>query len=119
MPGLQNTKGTLNFLGTLGTVDRGDELPLNNTAKGLVELAGFLIETATDNLQKKGNIATGDTASSMKIVNLDLQGVKKSLDVQILSTYKFLDQGVKGTEGESGKYYFKTKHQGKKAQQAI
>lgn len=117
MPGIQNTKSTLDYLGTIGTTDRGDAMP--ETAKALVELAGFLIETATDNLQRKGHIATGDTASSMKIVNLDLSGVNMSVDVQILETYKFLDQGVKGTQGGNGKYQFKNNKVGKKMKSAI
>lgn len=117
MPGIQNSKSTLDYLGTIGTTDRGDAMP--ETAKALVELAGFLIETATDNLERKGHIATGDTASSMKAVNLDLTGTKTSIDVQILSTYKFLDQGVKGTKSGNGKYQFKNNFVGKKMKSAI
>lgn len=117
MPGIQNSNSTLDFLGTIGTKDRGDAMP--ETAKALVELAGFLIETATDNLERKGHIATGDTASSMKAVNLDLTGTKTSIDVQILSTYKFLDQGVKGTKSGNGKYQFKNNFVGKKMKSAI
>ena len=119
MPGIQNSNKTLDFLNTLGTTDRGDQISFNNTTKALVELAGFLIEKATDNLQKKGNIATGNTASSMKIVNLDLRSRKKSLEVEILSTYKFLDQGVRGTHGGQGKYSFKTKFASRKMMLAI
>lgn len=120
MPGIQNSKATLDFLGTIGTTDRGEGLPLNATAKALVELGGFLIEEATNNLEKKGNVATGNTASSMKIVNVDLDGPVKSLDVEILGTYKFLDQGVKGVGGVGqGKYAFKTKRPSKKMAGAI
>lgn len=110
MPGIQNSKSTLAYLGTIGTKDRGDAMPA--TAKALVELAGFLIETATDNLERKGNMATGGTAESMKIVNVDLAAPKMSLDVQILKTYKFLDQGVKGVKSGAGKYSFKNKYVG-------
>lgn len=117
MPGLQNSPKTLDYLGTIGTKDRGDAMPA--TAKALVELAGFLIKEATRNLQKKGNVATGETAKSMRIVNLDLSAPKMSLDVEIASTYKFLDLGVKGTEGGSGKYSFKTKFANKKMALAI
>lgn len=117
MPGIQNSKDVLDFLGTIGTTDRGDAMP--ETSKTLVELAGFLIEKATDNLQRKGHIATGDTVSSMKAVNLDLTGTKTSIDVQILSTYKFIDQGVKGTQGGNGKYQFKNNKVGKKMYAAI
>lgn len=117
MPGIINSNETIDFINALGTEDRGDAMP--ETAKALVELAGFLIDTATDNLQRKGNVATGDTASSMKAVNLDLTGTKTSIEVQILSTYKFLDQGVKGTKGGTGKYQFKNNFVGKKMHSAI
>lgn len=120
MPGIQNSKSTLDYLGTIGSNDRGDGVVLNATAKALADLASFLIQEATNNLEKKGNVATGDTASSMKIVNLNLQAVKMSLEVEILSTYKFLDQGVKGVGGVgNGKYSFKTKFVSKKMAAAI
>lgn len=117
MPSNLNTKSTLDFLGTLGNKDRGDEMPA--TARALVELAGFLIEKATDNLERKGNIASGETASSMKIVNLDLSSPSMSVEVEILKTYKFLDQGVKGVDSGSGKYSFKTKYVNKKMMKSI
>jgi hypothetical protein len=117
MPGIQNSKGVTDFLGTIGNKDKGDGYP--STAKALVELAGFLIEQATRNLQKGGNTATGNTASSMKIVNADLDGPIKSVDVEILKTYDFLNSGVKGTEGGKGKYSFKTKFANKKMALAI
>jgi hypothetical protein len=117
MPGIQNSKSTLDFLGTLGNKDKGDGYPA--VAKALAELAGFLIERATRNLQKGGNTATGATAASMKIVNVDLEGPVKSLDVEILKTYTFLDLGVKGVEGGKGKYSFKTKFANKKMALAI
>jgi len=113
----QNSKSTLDFLSTLGSKDRGDAMP--ESAKALAQLAGFLIETATKNLERKGNMATGDTASSMKIVNVDLSGVNMSVEVEILKTYKFLDQGVKGTKSGSGKYSFKNKYVGYKMANAI
>lgn len=119
MPGTQNSQSTLDFLGTIGSKDRGDNVSLNNTAKALVELAEFMITTARKNLDKKGNMATGRTASSMKAVNIQASAAKMSLDIEILSTYKFLDQGVKGVEGGKGKYAFKTKYANKKMATAI
>jgi len=117
MPGIQNSKSTLDFLGALGT-RRGDVV-IEKSAQGLVKLAAFLIEKASSNLERKRNVATGDTISSMQIVNLDFTGAKLSVDVQILSTYKFLDKGVKGTEGGTGKYKFKTPHPSKRMANAI
>lgn len=120
MPGIQNSKATLDFLSTIGTKDRGDDVVLNATAKALVGLAGFLIETASDNMDRKQNVATGKTIASMKIVNLDVNSPIMSLDIEILSTYKFLDQGVKGVGGVGqGKYSFKNLHVSKKMATAI
>lgn len=117
--GKQNSNEVLEFLGGLGTTDRGDKTPLNNTAKALIELGEFLIKKASDNLQNKGHVASGGTISSMKIVNLDTKTMGMSLDIQILDTYKFLDQGVKGTESGKGKYAFKNAHPNKKMADAI
>lgn len=118
MPGLQNSPKTLDYLGTIGTKDRGDAMPA--TAKALVELAGFLIETASDNLDRKANVATGGTTKSMRIVNLDLAAPKMALGIEILKTYKFLDQGVKGVGGVGrGKYQFRYLPAGKKMATAI
>jgi hypothetical protein len=117
--GQQNSKKTLDYLGTIGSDDRGDNLQLSNTAAALVELAGFLIGEATDNLDKKGNTATGETASSMKAKDIEVNGSKLELDIEIVSTYKFLDQGVKGWESGRGKYQFKKIPAGKKMAGAI
>lgn len=119
MPGLQNSQQTLDYLGTIGTNDRGDNLPLGNCAKALVELAGYLIGEATDNLDKKGNTATGGTASSMVARDIVVNGTQFELDIEIASTYKFLNDGVKGVESGTGKYQFRTKRPGKKMMMAI
>lgn len=115
----QNSKSTLDFLGTIGSKDRGDQVSLSHTATALVELADFLITTARDNMDKKGNTATGGTASSMIARQIQIRGVKMELDIEIASTYKFLDQGVRGTQGGTGKYSFKTSYANKKMALAI
>lgn len=107
------------FLDRIGTTDRGDSLPLGNCAKALVELADFLIETARGNLDKGGNMATGDTASSMVARDIIINGSQYEIDIEIASTYKFLDQGVKGVESGSGKYSFKSKYPNAKMAAAI
>lgn len=113
MPGIQNNKDTIKWLGGIGSTDRGDKVPLNHVATALVELGEFLIVTAENNLDKKGNRATGNTAASMKIVNVQTNATKMSLDIQIASTYKFLNEGVKGYESGSGKYQFKKPNWGR------
>lgn len=119
MPGIQNSKETLSFLDGLGSNDRGDKVEFNNVGAALVELADFLITTARDNMDKKGNTATGQTASSMKASNVKTNATKLQVDISLDSTYKFLDQGVKGVEGGTGKYQFKTKYPNKKMALAI
>ena len=119
MPGIQNNKDTIKWLGGIGSSDRGDKVPLNHVATALVELGEFLIVTAENNLDKKGNRATGNTAASMKIVNVQTNATEMSLDIQIASTYKFLNEGVKGVESGSGKYAFKTKYPNKKMALAL
>ena len=119
MPGIQNSKGTLSFLDGLGTKDRGDKVEFNNVGAALVELADFLITEARGNMDKNGNTATGQTASSMKASDVFTNATKLQVDISIDSTYKFLDQGVKGVESGKGKYQFKTIYPNKKMALAI
>ena len=119
MPGIQNTKEIHDFLGEVGADDRGDSLELGNSARALATLAGVIIGAARDNLEKGGNIATGDTSASMIPRDIVVKGTSLELDIEILSTYKFLNDGVKGTEGGAGKYSFKTSRAGKKMAAAI
>ena len=119
MPGVQNRKDTLDYLGTIGSDDRGDSLQLSNSAAALVTLAGVIIGEATDNLDRNGNTATGNTASSMKALDIVTKGTSFELDIEIASTYKFLNDGVKGVESGTGKYSFKTKRPNEKMAKAI
>jgi hypothetical protein len=115
----QNSQEVLDYLDSVGDNDRGDAVKLNHTAQVLVELADFLITTARENLDKKGNTATGGTASSMQVGPAKTNATRVELDIEIASTYKFLNDGVKGTEGGRGKYSFKTKYPSKKMAEAI
>ncbi|MBL0233151.1 MAG: hypothetical protein IPQ08_05760 [Chitinophagaceae bacterium] len=119
MPGIQNSKGALDFLDGLGNYDTGDKVQFNNVSAALAELADFLITEARGNMDKKGNTATGGTAKSMKASDVFTNATKLQVDISIDSTYKFLDQGVKGVEGGTGKYQFKTKYPNKKMALAI
>lgn len=119
MPAKQNSKSTLDYLGTIGSTDRGDSVKLGNCAAALVDLSDFLITTARENLDKNGNRATGVTASSMKARDIQVNGTQFSLDIEIASTYKFLNDGVKGVKRGRGKYQFKTMRPGKKMALAI
>ena len=119
MPGNQNSSSTLDFLGTVGNNDRGDNVRLNNTAKALVALADLIITEARSNLDKGGNVATGETSSSIKAGPLQTNASRMQIDISILKTYKFLNDGVKGVEGGRGKYQFKNKYPNKKMANAL
>lgn len=95
-------------LDNLGTNDRGDGVTLSSTAQKLVDMAGFLISEAQNNLNKSGSVATGDLDSSMKVSDIDVKGTVVGLNVELLDRYRFIDLGVKGTEGGAGEYQFKT-----------
>ena len=94
----------------LGTNDRGDALPMNNTAATLVKMAGHLISEAQSNLNKSGSVATGDLESSLYATDIEADGSRMSIDVMILDRYAFTDKGVNGLEQSHGSpYSFKTK----------
>jgi hypothetical protein len=46
-------------------------------------------------------------------------GTKMELDIELKSYYKFLDRGVKGTEGGAGEFSFKNNHPSKKMRKSI
>lgn len=119
MPSIQNSSSVLNFLGTIGTTDRGDNVKLNNTAKAVIALSEYLIKTAQNNLNRSGSIASGRTSDSLKIREIEIQGTKMTSTVEIIWTGKFIDQGVRGVESGKGKYSFKTKYPNKKMATAL
>ncbi len=110
MPGIPtgNKQLQLARLDLEGTTDRGDSIQLSNTARVLVDMAAYLISEAQNNLNNDGTNTTGDLESSMSISDLDISGQRMSVDVLILDRYKFINDGVKGVEGGTGKYQFKT-----------
>lgn len=116
----QNSAEVLAFLDTIGSEDRGDNVSLNNVATELVNIADEIITKASDNMDRKGNVATGGTISSMKVDNIQVNGKKYSLDILIDDNYKFLDQGVRGVDGSGkGKFKFKYANPSKKHVDAI
>lgn len=114
MPARQNSKAVLDFLSRIGSTDRGDSVSLGNCAAALVDLSDYLITTARENLDRKGNTATGGTATSMKARDIQVNGTQFELDIEIASSYKFLNDGVKGWKSGTGKYQFKKTRPGKK-----
>lgn len=106
-------------LDNLGSTDRGDKVTLSNSAQVLVKMADYLITEAQKNLDRKGSVATGELESSIKAKDIEIDGSKLSLDIELLDRYKFINDGVKGTEGGTGKYQFKTNRPSKGMQKSI
>jgi hypothetical protein len=96
-------------LGGLGNRDFGDDIKLNKTAQVLVDMAEYVITQAQKNLDKSGSVTSGQLADSMTARDIEINGSKMSIDVEILDRYDFLNSGVKGVESGTGKYSFKTK----------
>lgn len=94
----------------LGSNDRGDKVTLGASAQVLVNMADYLITQAENNLNKSGAQATGELESSMSARDIEIDGSKMYLDIEILDRYRFTDEGVNGVENSQGsKYSFKTK----------
>jgi len=94
----------------LGTNDRGDAMPMNNTAATLVKMAGHLISEAQSNLNKSGAVAKGELESSLHATDIQADGSRMTIDVMILDRYAFTDKGVNGLEQSHGSpFAFKTK----------
>ena len=121
MPGIPSGKKQLSQAGldNLGNQDRGDKVVLSNSAEVLVKMADYLITKASDNLDKSGSVATGDLRTSISARDIQIDGSKLSVEIELLDRYKFIDEGVKGVEGGTGKYQFKTKKPSLSMQKAI
>jgi len=105
------------FLDSLG--EDFSDLPLDETMKALVFLAGTLINEAANNLDKKGNVASGALASSLKVLDPRMVGSSVVLDIEALFYYQFLNRGVKGTKKGSGEFAFNSPYPSKKMVESI
>lgn len=95
------------FLDDIGTNDKG-ELQPRETFTELFLLAGELVEDAQDNLNKDQSNASGGLSSSIKVLDPSESGNVVSCDIEMLFYGQFINSGVKGTKGGSGKYQFKS-----------
>lgn len=109
-----NRQLNLANLENLGSNDRGDKITLKNTALKLVEIAESVVTKAQVNLNKDGSNATGKGEDSIHAEDIEVDGSKMGIDIVYLDRLKFINDGVKGTEGGKGKYQFKTKWPNKK-----
>lgn len=97
-----------------------DGLQPKNSLAALYRVAGTLVDEAVNNLNKSDRVATGALSSSLKVRDPRVvNGVNVIVDVEALFYYKFIDKGVKGTNGGIGEYSFKYDMPGKKMTNAI
>lgn len=86
----------------------------------LIELAGFLVGTAQENLVRADRVESGGLSESLKIVNPQvLNGTVMQVDIEANDYYKFVDGGVAGTESGTGEFAFKNNRVSKKMMTAI
>lgn len=95
------------FLDSLGSSNELSDLEIDASLAALYELAGYLVKTAGDELNAKGNVASGALMDSIKVLDPKYKGKSVTLDIEALKYYQFLNKGVKGTQKGSGKFAFK------------
>jgi hypothetical protein len=105
------------FLDNIGD----DELKPTESLSALILLAGGMVEQAQSNLNNNtpNRVSTGALSDSITIGNPTQTGKTVRMDITALFYYKFIDQGVRGTESGSGKYAFKNNKVSKKMMTAI
>lgn len=113
LPRAQRSLLDTGFLDTLGSNEDG-AVPLTETSKAVLQVAGEFIDDATSNLNKVDRVSTGNLASSMRPVIVEA-GVNNTIDIYINDYYKFVDKGVRGwqdTAGSGSQYQFKPPRKG-------
>jgi len=106
------------FLDNIGG-ERESNVQLEGTFAVLVDIAGYLIIQASNNLTKGGNISSGSLASSFVITDPKMEGNKITLNVTANDYYQYLNDGVKGTKSGAGKFAFKNDYPSKKMVEQI
>lgn len=96
-----------------------DGLQPKETLSKLYQLAGVLVDRAQANLARTDRVASGALSNSLKVLNPEHVGKLVRIDISALYYYKFIDQGVKGLSGGTGKYSFKYPGVSKKMRDSI
>jgi hypothetical protein len=100
--------------GFLNTIGSENDLKPVETLSALYLLAGGLVDSAQKNLNKADQVASGKLSESLKVLNPESVGRNVRIDITALYYFRFLNEGVKGTKGGSGKYAFKNNKVGGK-----
>jgi hypothetical protein len=100
--------------GFFDSIGSSEDLKPTETLSALYLLAGGLVDDAQKNLNKADQVASGKLSESLKVLNPESVGRNVRIDISALYYFKFLNEGVKGTKGGSGKYAFKNNKVGGK-----
>lgn len=94
---------------------------LNHIEKALYTLAAKFKTLAEDNLSVQDAVNSGKLGDSIQWDEVEFMGGKYTVSIKVLDYYKFIDQGVRGTESGSSKggFQFKSKYPSKKMMEAI
>ncbi len=82
------------------------DISLTETSKALANMAAVLVAAAQANLQASGHVASGALAQSIQATAVQQADGVISFNIQALPYYKYLNKGVRGTQGGSGDYTF-------------
>lgn len=93
--------------GFLDNIGSKEELQPRETFSEIILLAGELVESAQDNLNKSNSNASGNLSSSIQLSEPEIGGRTFKVDVYMNFYGQFVNKGVKGTKSGSGLYAFK------------
>lgn len=115
MPGRTNSMRSLQdravnsgFLDLTG--DKRVDFPpvsLDAITQTLVDVAVEFIQTAQKNLIAVDRVSSGALNDSIMPTEVQVFGKRLRVDINVAEYYKFVNDGVKGWQGGSGKYQFK------------
>ena len=107
-----------NFLDDIGSA-KGEEFQPRETYTQAILLAGELIESAQDNLNKSNSNASGRLSSSLEASEPQESGNVLQIDITMNEYGQYLNKGVKGTKSGTGLYQFKYDTPSKKMVDAL
>jgi len=111
------------FLDLLGEDASGYSIPTLETVQdALYNLAALYVQSAVDNLNKADRVASGILSDSIVAMPIQVFGKTYSVEINIASYYKFVDEGVNGwNQSQGSPFSFKhyTGKSGKKSSPMI
>lgn len=106
------------FLDTIGGQNESDFKP-TESLKGLIDVAAILITSAQKTLDSQGHVTSGELSDSLQVQSPYIESGVITLNVEALFYYQFLNKGIRGTNGGTGKYSFKSANPSRKMVKSI